>query len=56
MSDWRKTADENPDFKCRECGSNDVEYRDIESDEGHDDTKYHCCNCGRTWWVEGSDY
>lgn len=53
--EWKKTKIENPDFKCRECGSDNVEYREIESSD-HDDIKYHCCGCNRYWYVEGSDY
>lgn len=54
MDDWKKTKDENPGFKCRECGSDDIDYRVIDDD--HEDIKYRCCGCKRTWIVEGSDY
>jgi DNA-directed RNA polymerase subunit M/transcription elongation factor TFIIS len=54
--DWRPTRAENPDFRCRTCGSDDVWYRTWESDcGGYVDTKYRCRHCGRTWWVEGPD-
>jgi predicted Zn-ribbon and HTH transcriptional regulator len=56
-SDWKQTKLTNPDFKCRECGSNDVEFRDWESSDGaHDDLHYRCPGCKREWWVEGPDY
>lgn len=42
------------DFKCRECGSNDIEYRDLS--DIYEDEEYHCKGCNRYWIVEGSDY
>ena len=55
--DWKPTKAENPDFKCRKCGSDDIWYREWESSDGaHEDVQYECCGCGRKWWVEGSDY
>ena len=55
-ADWKPTRAENPDFKCRECGSDDVHYRIWESScGGYEDVKYRCRGCGRTWWVEGAD-
>jgi DNA-directed RNA polymerase subunit M/transcription elongation factor TFIIS len=57
LGDWKPTKPENPDFKCRKCDSDNVWYRRWESsDEAHEDVKYECRNCGRTWWVEGPDY
>jgi len=56
-SDWKPVKSEDPDFKCRECGSDDVWYIIWESsDGGHEDYKYACHNCNRTWWYEGADY
>lgn len=53
-SEWKSTTPENPAFKCR-CGSNDVSYREWESDDGgHEDTHYRCEACGRDWWVVGA--
>jgi DNA-directed RNA polymerase subunit M/transcription elongation factor TFIIS len=43
-------------FTCRKCGSHDVVYRKSEDDDCHEDYEYHCKNCNRYWWVEGSDY
>lgn len=53
----RLVKDENPNFKCRKCGSNDtLTYRKWESSDGaHDDLHYEC-GCGYSWWVEGADY
>lgn len=43
-------------FYCQ-CGSAKVKYRLWESSDGaHEDYNYHCDNCNRNWWVEGSDY
>lgn len=54
-TDWKPTKDENPEFVCQECGSDDVRYRVWESsDGGHEDIRYQCV-CGRAWWVEGPD-
>lgn len=58
MSDngWKLTKDENPDFKCYQCGSNEVEYRLHESScGGFEDYHYRCKGCGRDWWVESAD-
>ena len=30
-TDWKPTKDDNPAFTCRECGSDEVEYREWES-------------------------
>ena len=54
-TDWKPTKPENPGFKCRKCGSDDVWYREWEDDEGHLDLHYECRGCGRTWWFEGPD-
>lgn len=53
MSKWKSTKDENPDFKCRKCGSNEIQY--YCSDGDYEDYRYKC-ECGYSWWVEGSDY
>lgn len=56
VGDWMPTKDENPGFKCRKCGSDEVEYREWESScGGYEDYKYRCNGCAREWWVEGSD-
>lgn len=53
---WKPTKAENPDFKCRKCGSDDIWYRKWESSDGaYDDVKYECRGCKRTWWIESSD-
>lgn len=31
---WKPTKAENPEFKCRVCGSHEVEYREWESSCG----------------------
>lgn len=55
--DWKPTATENAEFKCRECGSSDVHYRTWESSDGaHEDIHYKCRGCQREWWFEGADY
>jgi len=56
VSDWKPTKPEAPDYKCRNCESDNIWYREWESsDGGHEDIKYECRNCNCTWWVEGSD-
>lgn len=56
LADFKPTKSENPNFKCRKCGSDDVWYRKWEaSDGGHEDILYKCLGCSRTWWFEGSD-
>lgn len=55
-ADWKPTKAENPDFKCRKCGSDDVWYRTWDSScGGYTDLKYTCWGCDRTWWAEGPD-
>ena len=55
--DWKPTKRENPHFKCRDCHSDNVWYIMWESfDGGHEDIKYHCRSCNKTWWIEGPDY
>ena len=55
-SDWKPTKAENPNFTCRKCGSDEIEYREWESSDGaYDDYHYRCNSCGRDWWVEGAD-
>lgn len=51
--DFRQVP-EKYDFKCRKCGSNDIEYRDLS--DIYEDEEYHCKGCNRYWIVEGSDY
>ena len=47
-TDWKPTKLENPNFKCRRCQSDDVWYRNWESDcGGYEDTKYECRKIGR---------
>ena len=54
--DWKPTKPENPAFKCRKCGSDDVWYRVWESScGGYEDVHYECRSCKREWWVEGPD-
>lgn len=56
VTDWKPTKPEAPTFVCRDCGSDDVWYRDWESSDGaHDDLHYQCRSCDRSWWVEGPD-
>lgn len=53
---WLPTVAENPQFCCRNCGSQDVWYRLWESScGGYEDVKYQCRGCGRIWWVESAD-
>lgn len=55
-TDWIETKITNPEFKCKKCKSNEIEYREWESSDGaHDDLEYKCNGCGKHWWVEGSD-
>ncbi len=55
-SGWKPTKAENPDFKCRICGSDDIWYTEWESSDGaFDDTHYECRGCKRDWWIESSD-
>lgn len=51
---WKPTLPEAPDYCCRQCGSQDILYRD--QDDIHGDIEYHCQGCGRRWWFEGADY
>lgn len=52
----KPTKTENPNFRCRQCKSDDVFYRIVESFcGGYEDVNYHCRSCGRDWWVESSD-
>lgn len=56
QDEWKPTKTENPDFKCRVCGSDDIYYRNWESSDGaYDDVQYECRGCKRKWWVESSD-
>ncbi|MEI4482180.1 MULTISPECIES: hypothetical protein [unclassified Phyllobacterium] len=54
-SEW-KPVPESFNFKCRECGSLDVEFQEYESPcGGYEDYFYHCMGCDRRWHVEGAD-
>ena len=56
--DWQKTnsAQTNPGFKCRKCGSHDISFREWESScGGYEDIHYRCDACKHDWWVEGAD-
>jgi uncharacterized Zn finger protein len=37
------------------CGSLRVIYQVVDSD-AYNDECYKCTECGKVWWVEGSDY
>lgn len=53
---WKPTKDENPMFKCRKCGSDNVWCREWESScGGFEDVEYECRACKRSWWVESAD-
>jgi len=52
---WKLTKTENPDYKCRKCGSNEIQYRDVESSCGGFDDIHYRCQCGHSWWYESSD-
>jgi DNA-directed RNA polymerase subunit M/transcription elongation factor TFIIS len=52
---WKPVKDENPNFPCRKCGSQDVNYRIVEDDDCHEDINYWCPTCGYSWWSEGCD-
>ena len=44
------------DAACPNCSSRNTEYRTWESsDGGWEDYKYHCKDCGTTWWIDGID-
>ena len=42
--------------KCRHCGSNEVRYRLVQDDQGHEDANYQCQVCKKSWWIDGPDY
>lgn len=51
-SQERSVAAENPNFKCKKCGSGDVWYISGETFDGSYDTyDYHCHTCGYRWDV-----
>ena len=53
---WKPTKAENPDYKCRHCGSDDVWYLAWESScGGYEDVHYECHTCKREWWYESAD-
>jgi predicted SprT family Zn-dependent metalloprotease len=55
-TEWKPVKAETNSFKCKECGADEVEYREWESSDGaHDDLHYRCNDCKREWWVEGPD-
>ncbi len=54
----KPTKAENPDFRCRECGSDDFWYQTWDSNDGdYTDLRYYCrgwyyCRgCDRVWWI-----
>lgn len=55
MSDWKRVADENPEFRCKKCKSDNLKYRIVEDDECHEDINYWCPDCKYQWWVDGID-
>ena len=55
MSDMKPVKPENPNFKCRKCGSDDVWYERVDDDFGHEDLRYECHGCNRSWYVDGID-
>lgn len=55
MADWKPTKAENPDFKCRKCGSNEIEYQLHESSCGGFEDYHYRCACGHDWWFESAD-
>lgn len=52
---WKLVRDENPNFVCKKCGSDELKYRIVDDDYGHEDFNYWCPICSASWWVEGSD-
>lgn len=55
-TDWKPTKAESPEYRHKECGSDDVWYRVWDSScGGYTDIRYHCRGCGKQWWVEGPD-
>lgn len=53
---WKPTKTENPNYKCRKCKSDDVDYQKWESScGGFDDIHYRCKECKAEWWFESSD-
>jgi len=52
---FKPTKAENPDFRCRRCQSDDVWYRDIDTNPAFDDVEYRCLGCGRRWYFESAD-
>ena len=55
-TEWKPTKEDNPEYKCPTCQSNDVWYRVWESTcGGYEDYRYRCKECGREWWVESAD-
>ena len=55
-TEWKPTKTENPAFSCSKCKSNEILYRIPDNDGCYEDINYHCLNCNRYWWIEGSDY
>jgi len=55
VSAWKPTKDENPDLRCRKCGSHEIMYRKVEDSYGHEDLNYWCKSCGRQWRIYGID-
>lgn len=52
---WTFTKEDNPAYKCRHCGSGEVEYH-ASSNDDHGDIHYRCTECKKEWWYEGPDY
>ena len=53
---WNLVKNENPNFTCKKCRSDNLKYRIVEDDECHEDINYWCPDCGANWWVDGIDY
>ena len=51
---WTMVKDENPNYKCRKCSGDNVEYY-AKSDDDHGDIHYMCKDCKAEWWYEGPD-
>lgn len=53
-NEWTKTKEDNPNYKCRKCGSGEVIYY-ADDDDDHGDIHYRCPDCKADWWYEGPD-
>ncbi len=61
MPDETRPTDDIPappwqpcDRRCPQCGKA-VFYRTVEDSAGHEDERYWCPPCGKSWWVDGPD-